>query len=295
MIPPRTILAAVDFSEPSRVALVFAARLATHCQARLHVVHAEDPLLGAAARTAGIDLAGETREELQRFIETAPPARDRAPDTHVVVGVPADVICHIADREQADLIVIGTHGMSGAAQLFFGSVAEAVLVRANVSVLAVPEAWMPPRPDRADLTGMGPIVAGIECTTPALAAAAAACRLAAVLGATVDAAHVVAPIQVPERWSAHAAEAARERIDTARRDLALLLPQLRSEVPVHLHVESGRIAERLAATATATRAHRPLLVLGRRPPGARRGPPGAIAARVLALAKIPVLVYLPEE
>ena len=56
MMPPRSILAAVDFSAPSRVALEFAARLANHCQASLHVLYVEDPLLAAAAKAQGIDL-----------------------------------------------------------------------------------------------------------------------------------------------------------------------------------------------------------------------------------------------
>jgi len=50
MILPRTILAAVDFSDASRAALVLAARLARHCGSDLHVVHAEHPLLDAAAQ-----------------------------------------------------------------------------------------------------------------------------------------------------------------------------------------------------------------------------------------------------
>ena len=64
MIPPRLILAAVDFSESSRAALTFAARLAKHADAALHVIHAQDPLLASAARSAGVDIDGETRAEL---------------------------------------------------------------------------------------------------------------------------------------------------------------------------------------------------------------------------------------
>src|SRR5436190_9153822 len=54
MIPPRAILAAVNFSDTARVALAFAARLAQHCGAELHVLYAENPLLDAAADHAGI-------------------------------------------------------------------------------------------------------------------------------------------------------------------------------------------------------------------------------------------------
>ena len=68
---PRRILVAVDFSEPSRTALRFGARLAVQCSAELHVLHAEDPLLSAAARAGGIDLRDETLEELPRFIDAS--------------------------------------------------------------------------------------------------------------------------------------------------------------------------------------------------------------------------------
>ena len=63
MILPRAILVAVNFSATSRMALVLAARLALLCAAELHVLHAEDPLLSAAADRAGIDLVREKHEE----------------------------------------------------------------------------------------------------------------------------------------------------------------------------------------------------------------------------------------
>ncbi len=294
MIPPRSILAAVDFSDASRVALGFAARLAKHCHAQLHVLHAEDPLLAAAARATGVDLARETREELGRFMQAAFPAGDWSPLHHAIEGAPADVICDIADREQVDLIVMGTHGMTAAARAIFGSVTEGVLVRARVSVLAVPSVWVPPHPQSPDLSGMGPVIAGLEETPPALEAVAAAARLAHVLGTSVAAVHVVPPIRVLERWQRHAQAAVSGRIQSALREFASLLPALASPVPIGLRVESGDVAEQLAAVAGADLHAHPLLVLGRRPPGARRGAPGAIAARVLARAPIPVLVYLGQ-
>src|SRR5258706_159159 len=74
MIPPRRVLAAVDFSETSRTALAFAARLAHHCGAELHVVYAQDPLLDAAARVHGVDLETEAHEELHSFMADEWPA-----------------------------------------------------------------------------------------------------------------------------------------------------------------------------------------------------------------------------
>jgi nucleotide-binding universal stress UspA family protein len=95
------------------------------------------------------------------------------------------------------------------------------------------------------------------------------------------------------RWQAQADAALDHRLAEARRELTPLLPQLQSDVPVHLHVEAGPVVDRLVASAVRFGPHA-VLVLGRRSPGARQGAPGAIARRVLALTRVPVLVYLPE-
>src|SRR6185503_13417334 len=110
MMPPRSILTAVDFSEPSRVALEFAARLARQCQATLHVLHVENRLLATAAKAEGIDLARETHEELTRFTARAITGNSAPPHLHVVTGDAWRTICDIAEREQVDLIVLGMHG-----------------------------------------------------------------------------------------------------------------------------------------------------------------------------------------
>jgi nucleotide-binding universal stress UspA family protein len=75
----------VDFSDPSRVALDFAARLATQSGAALHVLHALDPLLSAAADAHEIDLTRESREELVRFTATIAAARGPL-HHHVITG-----------------------------------------------------------------------------------------------------------------------------------------------------------------------------------------------------------------
>jgi nucleotide-binding universal stress UspA family protein len=59
--------------------------------------------------------------------------------TVVAVGAPADEILKAARRPAADLIVIGTRGKGGVAGLLLGSTSEAVLRRARIPVLAVPQ------------------------------------------------------------------------------------------------------------------------------------------------------------
>ena len=294
MIPPRIVLAAVDFSESSRSALVCAARLAKHAGARLHVVHAQDPLLASAARSAGIDIDAETRGELSAFMQSAPPAGDWSPFHDVAEGQAADVVCGIADRESADVIVVGAHGMSGVGRALFGSTTDTLLRKADHSVLVVPDAWAPPRQETNDLTGLGPIVVGVEAEPPALAAAHAGRELAALLGTELELRHVVPPASVLTRWSAHAEVAQQQRLTEAREQLASST-SLRGLAAGGVQITTGPIAEQLADAVRATGHRRPLLVIGRRTHRERGDATGHIVVRVLALTDAPVLMYLPDR
>ncbi len=291
MIPPRTILAAVDFSEPSRTALAAAARLALHTGAALHVVFAEHPLLAEAARQAHIDLAADTAAELDGFIAATMPAASAAPARHVATGSPVDVIVTTAGELKADLIVVGSHGMSGTARLVFGSTTEGVLRRAPVPILVTPAAWSA-NCTANDLLDTGPIVAAIDFSPESIAAAHAACGLASALGTTVTLLHVVAAIAVPGRYQPHADVLLRDRETEARSQLESVrqtLPRLARVITV---VKTGDVPAELAAAAEDSTCARQMLVLGRRPPGQRDGAPGATAYRVLMLSQSPVLVHV---
>jgi nucleotide-binding universal stress UspA family protein len=296
MMPPRSVLAAVDFSQPSRVALEFAARLTQQCQATLHVLHVENPLLTAAARAQGIDLIRDAREELARFTAaTTAVGTLAATRHHVVSGDATPTICDIAEREQADVIVLGMHGMSGAAHALFGSTTEGVLLRSDAPVFVVPDTWTPPLPSSGDLTGMGPVIAAVETSCTGMAGVAAAARLAQSLHTTVHAVHVVPKLTVLERWQPHADAIVQEHITTARKEIAAALTGLMPAHEIPLRIESGSVPERLAAATSAWPGQHPILVLGRHARGSRRGVPGSTAYRVLGLAKVPVLVCCVAE
>jgi nucleotide-binding universal stress UspA family protein len=295
MLPPRSILAAVDFSGPSRVALEFAARLANHCQSTLHVLHVEDALLAAAATTHGIDLSRETREELARFTASVALAGDWTPlHHHVVSGQATSTICDIAAREQVDLLVVGMHGMSGPMRALFGSTTEGVLRQADTPIFVVPDSWTAPDPGARDLSGVGPVIAAIECSYAAMAGVAAAARLASTLKTSMSAIHVVADPQVLDRWRPHADIVVTQETVKARTEIAVALAGLKTDVDIPLRIEAGSVADRLTAAAHAAGPH-PILVLGRHSRGSRRGAPGATAYRVLGLAKVPVLVYCEAD
>jgi universal stress protein A len=138
----RSILCPVDFSTPSRRALQVATTLADRLAARVTVLYVDDPLLSEAARMAFDErsLARTADADLRRFVQAAVGTvkRPRAIAYENVSGQPAREIERAVRRTSADMIVMGTHGRSGANKLVFGSTTEAVLRKSRVPVLAVP-------------------------------------------------------------------------------------------------------------------------------------------------------------
>ena len=292
MSAPRTILAAVDFSETSQTALAVAARFARHYGAALHVLHVQDALLSIAARQEGIDLSRDTGDALQAFVTSAWPAVDCSPECHVVTGAAPEMILDTAQRVDAGLLVVGGRGMSRAERLVFGSTTEGVLRRANLSVLVVPRGWTPPRADVSDLSGVGPVVAGVDLSDPSVEAAHTACELAAMLGTSLTVVSVVPELTVVSGWHALAQRAVQDRVAAAGQELKVLIDGLGCSVPVEMRVEAGAVPHRLAEAAVPSSGQAPILVLGKKASGNTGAAPGAIAYRVLGRANVPVLMHV---
>jgi universal stress protein A len=139
------ILCGVDFSATSTRALQFAERLAHDTGAELILAHAFDV-------PASYDAAGQkepydpkVRAQLEQIVPLHPEIRVRRV---LHAGAPGEVICWLAESEQCDLIVLGTHGRSGLAHLLLGSVAQYVVRHAHRPVVVVrdpPPDEPPPR------------------------------------------------------------------------------------------------------------------------------------------------------
>ena len=146
MLPIRTILCPLDFSESSFKALTTAIELAAHFQAELvliHVISAAVPGLPAEPAFAfegpeNYEKALRVKAEEQLTLA----ARRIPPELQfrkvVGNGHAADEIVRLATTEAADLVVICTHGLTGWRHLVFGSVAEKVIRLALKPVLAIP-------------------------------------------------------------------------------------------------------------------------------------------------------------
>jgi nucleotide-binding universal stress UspA family protein len=286
MIPPRAILAAVDFSDASRASLHCAAALARRWSAALHVVHVLDPLLAVAAQMRHIDLVADTRQELLDFCRGIPLAEGRAPALHVVSGSAAQSICDTAAAQGADLIVAGSHGLSGLNRLVMGTTVEHVIRRSHVSVLTVPGRF-----PAEGVAEWGPVIAAVEDPGHPEPIARAAATLAGALDAPLHLVHVVPPLPALARWQAEADAVHRAKIDEARRTLAAAVRGLDGVEPANVHVADGAVADALAAEARRHTGSMPLLVLGRAMPG-HGHTPGSVATRVIAHATAPVWIYL---
>ena len=295
MIPPKRVLVGVDFSECSRTALAFAARLTLQVGGDLDVLHVQEPMLTAAARTARVNLTAESAEELQRVIQFTPPAAEARPETFVICGTPGTVLCDIAAREQADLLVVGAHGMTGAARWLFGANTERALRHARMSVLVVPSGWRPPRPETNDLTALGPVIVAADFTEQALLAVRAAARLARLLTTSLTVLHVVPELRVPDRWMVYANDAVTEAARRASLDLNALLSPIKDVVPMNLRVVTGDVVGSILRAAEPQNSYQPLLVLGRRPLEAGENAPGTVVSRALASLRVPLLVVHVNE
>jgi nucleotide-binding universal stress UspA family protein len=288
MIPPRTILAPVDFSDASRSSLRCAAQLADRWTAALHVLHAVDPLLAAAARAQQLDLEDDVLGELLAFVKEAVPDAAPAAQCHVGVGGAVDVIGELADRIGADLIVAGTRGLSGLNRLVMGTTIEHVIRRARRSVLTVPG-----QHPEGNVSTWGPIIAAVEDPDDPGEVARAAAVLASSFRAPLHLVHVVPPLAATERWRATADAVLRGRVDDARRVLTAAAASLQPPRPANLHVASGPVADTLAAEVSRHSGAMAFLVLGRSDAGGSRAP-GSVATRVIARATAPVWMHVPD-
>ena len=136
----QSILVPLDGSALAEQALTVAATLAGRMHAGLHLVHVHAPPVadefaqyGAASQAA--------RESAERYmLETA----DRLRAAHggtvsatVLDGRPASAIATHSAATGADLIVMSSHGRTGASRFWLGSVADALIRSASIPVLVV--------------------------------------------------------------------------------------------------------------------------------------------------------------
>jgi nucleotide-binding universal stress UspA family protein len=153
----RRILVPTDFSEHSQRATEYALSLAERMGASVDLLHVWEPPAimesetlvmvpgdpGAQLEMVGLAQAGRLLNAWTERYQSSPVPLH----VHLERGPAADTIIRFAQGGY-DLVVMGTHGRTGLARLFMGSVAQKVAARASCPVLTVhgtqaPEAAQP--------------------------------------------------------------------------------------------------------------------------------------------------------
>ncbi len=140
MLQPTNIVAAIDFSESSLLAMETALGLLPEQSGRLCLLHVLEVPRGidpiGVLQPSIEELEAEAYERLQELVPDNP-EKEIQIERVVVRGSPAKTIAAQARERSADLIVVGTHGRSGLARMLLGSTAEALLRKAPCQVLVV--------------------------------------------------------------------------------------------------------------------------------------------------------------
>jgi nucleotide-binding universal stress UspA family protein len=144
MIALRNVLVATDFSVEAEAALTYGRTLARTFGAALHLLHVADNIYLRLGTDGFIpppelqtDLEEAVRKQLDALLIDNDPFPLRTHPAVVVSTSPALAITEYATKNNADLIVMGTHGRGAFAHLLMGSVAERVVRTAPCPVLTV--------------------------------------------------------------------------------------------------------------------------------------------------------------
>ncbi len=292
------ILCPVDFSRHSRSALRLAAGLARRSGGGLTVLYVTHPLLTTAAAAAAYDihrLNAQTEAELRRFVR-----RTLGPDAPPVtvlltIGHPSAAIRKAARRLAVDLIVVGTHGLSGTRKLFFGSTTEQVIREAEVPVLAVPNARSRPKSGRTVSQDAWPgktVLVPTDLATDALTRAKTASGFAGRFGARVTFVHVVDTTTMPGWLASRTQEHRAGRLKVARERLHKLAAAVRRGA--ESRVLAGNPVDEIVRVASESEAELIVLTL-KRGEGLLGRRYGSLSYRVLCSGTASVLAIPPSQ
>lgn len=134
MLPFRRILLPVDYSEPCRAVVPYVQDMLHHFSAELTLVHAYGPSAAVALASNQRELTDPNFPEHVRCVEQHR-LREFAlamfPGRHVEsiteLGEPGSIIHKVAEQQEADLIMLATHGYGPVRRLLLGSVTAKVL------------------------------------------------------------------------------------------------------------------------------------------------------------------------
>ncbi|MEP7111416.1 MAG: universal stress protein [Ferruginibacter sp.] len=144
------ILAPIDFSEAGKSALKVGIDLCKQHDAVLHLLYVlenryviSNPSTEVYTLKMRHEINERARTCLYEKYETILREYQLRVQIHMPVGIPYDEICRAADEIPIDLIVMGTHGISGVKEFLVGATTSSVIKNATKPVLTVPANFEP--------------------------------------------------------------------------------------------------------------------------------------------------------
>jgi nucleotide-binding universal stress UspA family protein len=140
------IVVGTDGSETATEAVATAVELAKISKAKLEIVSAYEPIPQQRLREEGEGISGDVshainpREDVQFVLDKAAAVAKKAKVdvvTHPREGDPADAILDVAEENDADLVLVGNKGMTGARRFLLGSVPNKISHHAPCDVWIV--------------------------------------------------------------------------------------------------------------------------------------------------------------
>jgi nucleotide-binding universal stress UspA family protein len=272
MVAIERILCPVDLSDCSRTALTHALALSRWYQAKLTVLHVFRQFTAIETAAAGLGIGvyapvgvttiprAEVEKQVQAFVGSVPGAAEAETEISEALSV-RQAILQQAEALRADLLVLGSHGLTGMTRLLLGSTAESVLRHASIPVLIVP-------PHAPAVPESGVPFKRIVCAVDFEADSYPAVRYALNFAQESDASltlrhllHVPAPRLVPGGDVAFDEDVRESLTKHARERLEALVPETaRAYCSVHAEVTEGRPADEILRLVRDGRAD--LVIMG---------------------------------
>lgn len=139
------IIVPTDFSAPAEQALNYAIELAKKTKASITLLHINQVAMVDASMPAETyqflvkEIEEMTKEGMDKLAKKLLIPSGIAYTTETRYGFVSEEICEIAKKDEADLIIMGTTGASGAAEILIGSNAASVVASSTVPVLVIPK------------------------------------------------------------------------------------------------------------------------------------------------------------
>ena len=139
----KTLVCAIDLSDPSAGVADYAITMSKAFDAKIIVVYATPPLNQYAAlevqpkalEVFGEEISAGAGKQMEKIMSTLFAGVSATP--LLKEGNPSEEIIAAAKENNADMIIMGTHGRKGVDLMLFGSVAEKVVKNAKLPVLTV--------------------------------------------------------------------------------------------------------------------------------------------------------------